>query len=89
MVNNFELTVPEPERQYWVELYPSWEETIIHVNGFEGGVLMGLIMHANEKAHRALYDVWKQLVAIKKVVEEEAGVTKGESNGREDSAGKS
>ncbi len=76
VTNNFELTVPEPERQYWVELYPSWAEKTIHVNGFEGGVLMGLIMQANEDAHGALYDVWKQLVAIKKVIEEEAGVTK-------------
>ncbi|GAI96727.1 unnamed protein product, partial [marine sediment metagenome] len=29
VTKNFELAVPEPERQYWVELYPSWEEKTI------------------------------------------------------------
>lgn len=76
VTNNFELTVPEPERQYWVELYPSWEEKTIHVNGFEGGVLMGLIMQAEDRPWQALDGVWKQLVALKKAAEAEAGVTK-------------
>ncbi|MBA7676472.1 hypothetical protein ES703_84713 [subsurface metagenome] len=37
---------------------------------------MGLIMQAEDKSRRALDDVWKQLVALKKKAEEEAGVRK-------------
>lgn len=76
VTSNFELTIPEPERQDWVELYPSWDASTLKINGFEGGILMGLVMQADEKARRALHDVWKQLVALKKAAEEEAGVTK-------------
>ncbi len=77
VTNNFELVVTEPERQYWVELYPSWDTQTLKVNAFEGGCLMGLIMQAEEDRTRsALDDVWKQLVALKKAAEKEAGVTK-------------
>jgi len=74
--NDFELAVPEPERQYWVELYPSWDTQTLKVNAFEGGCLMGLITQAEDRVRLTLDGVWKQLVALKKAAEEEAGVTK-------------
>ena len=76
VISNFELAVPEPERKYWVELYPSWDTQTIKANAFEGGCLMGLITQAEDLTRLALDDVWKQLVALKKAAEEEAGVTK-------------
>ena len=76
MTNNFELAVPECERKDWLELYSSWDYRTIKVNAFEGGCLMGLIMQAEDRTRPALDDVWKQLVALKKAAEEEAGVTK-------------
>ena len=76
VTNKFELAVPEPERKDWIELYPSWEEKTLHLNGFQLGVLTGLIMQANDRSRLALDDVMKQLMAIKKVIEEEAGVKK-------------
>ena len=76
VATNFELAVPEPERKDWIELYPSWEEKTFHVNGFEVGALMGLLMQADERTRLALDGVWKQLMAIRKVIEDETGVTK-------------
>ena len=76
VTNNFELAVPEPERHYWVELYPSRDTQILKVNAFEGGCLMGLITQAEGRVRLSLDGVWKQLVALKKAAEEEAGVTK-------------
>ena len=76
VTSNYELAVPEPERPYWVEIYPSWEEKTLHLNGFELGFLTGLIMQADDRTRLALDGVWKQLMTIKKVIEEEAGVTK-------------
>lgn len=76
VTNNFELAVTEPERPYWVELYPSWDTQTLKVNAFEGGCLMGLIMQAEDQARLSLDDVWKQLVVLIKAAEEEAGVTK-------------
>ena len=76
VTNNFELTVPEPERQYWVELYPSWEEKTIHVNSFEGGVLMGMIEGAEERLKPSLSGIRGQLIAMRKDIEKAAGVVK-------------
>ena len=76
VTNDFELMVPEPERPYWVELYPSWDTQTLKINALEGGILMGLIMQAEDRPRLALDDIWKQLVALKKRAEEEAGVTK-------------
>ena len=76
VTNNFELAVPEWERKDWIELYPSWEEKTLHLNGFELGVLTGLLMQADDRTRLHLDRVWKQLMTIKKVIEEEAGVKK-------------
>lgn len=76
VTNNFELVVPEPERKDWIELYPSWEEKTLHLNGFQLGILTGLIMQANDRTRHYLDGVMKQLMTIKKVIEEEAGVKK-------------
>ena len=76
VTNNFELAVPKPERKDWVELYPSWEEKTLHLNGYELGVLTGLIVQANDRSRLALNGVMKQLMAIKRVIEAEAGVKK-------------
>ena len=76
VTRNYELAVPEPERPYWVEIYPSWDIRTLKINGFEGGVLMGLIMQAEDQPRLALDNVWKQLVALKKKAEREAGVEK-------------
>jgi len=76
VTNNFELAVPEPERKDWIELYPSWEKKTLHLNGFQLGVLTGLVMKANPMTRRLLDGVMKQLMAIKKVIEAEAGVKK-------------
>jgi len=75
VTSQFEL-VPEPERKYWVEIYPSWDISTLKINPFEGGSLMGLIMQAEGQARLALDGVWKQLVVLKKAAEEAAGVTK-------------
>ena len=76
VTNNFELTLPETERPCWIELYPSWEEKTLHLNCFELGVLTGLLIQADDRTRLALDGVLKQLMTIKKVIEEEAGVTK-------------
>ena len=76
VTGNYELAVTEPERPYWVEIYPSWEEKTFHVNGFEVGALTGLLMQADQRTRLALDGVWKQLMVIRKVIEDEAGVTK-------------
>ena len=76
VTNDFELVIPETERSCWIEIYPEWDHRTLKINEFEGGILMGLVMQANENARSGLNDVWKQLVALKKAAEEEAGVTK-------------
>ena len=48
----------------------------IKLNSFEAGVLMGVIIQLNDRERQALKPVYEQLVALKKQVEEEAGVTK-------------
>ncbi|MBA7637852.1 hypothetical protein ES703_45501 [subsurface metagenome] len=48
----------------------------IKLNGYEMGVLMGVMMQSDEVSKRALKPVWGQLIAFKKQFEEEAGVTK-------------
>ncbi|MBA7692278.1 hypothetical protein ES703_100841 [subsurface metagenome] len=52
------------------------QDRLIKVNHFECGVLHGLMMQADDKPRRTLDGVYKQLVAIKKKLEEEAGVKK-------------
>ena len=76
VTNNFELTVPEPERPYWIELYPGWDYLAIKVDGFQCGALMALVTMANPQTRQLLDSVWKQLVAGKKSAEEDAGVKK-------------
>ena len=76
VVNNFELAVPEWERKDWIELYPSWDYRTIKANGFQLGALLALVMTANPQTRQLLDSVLKQLVAIKKSVEEDAGVKK-------------
>ena len=76
VANNFELAVPEWERKDWIELYPGWDYRTIKADGFQLGALMALVMTANPQTRQLLDSVWKQLVALKKSVEEEAGVTK-------------
>lgn len=76
VTSDFELTVPEPERPYWIELYPSWDYRTIKANALQLGVLTALIMQALPQAQQILHDVQKQLLAIKKAAEEDAGVTK-------------
>ncbi len=76
VTSNYEMAVPEPERPYWVEIYPSWDISTLKINGFEGGVLMGLILQVEDRPRLALDGVWKQLVVLKKAAEEDAGVTK-------------
>ncbi|MBA7666562.1 hypothetical protein ES703_74643 [subsurface metagenome] len=48
----------------------------IKFNGFELGVLTGVIMQSDDRSQRALKPVWEQLMALKKQFEEETGVTK-------------
>lgn len=48
----------------------------IKLNGYEMGVLMGVMMQSDEVSKRALKPVWEQLIAFKKQFEEEAGVKK-------------
>ncbi|MBA7506586.1 hypothetical protein ES706_05278 [subsurface metagenome] len=48
----------------------------IKLNSFELGVLTGVIMQLDDRKQRALKPVWEQLIALKKQLEEEAGVTK-------------
>jgi len=76
VTNNFELVVPEPERPYWIELYPGWDYRTIKADGFQLGALMALVMTANPQTRQLLDSVWKQLVALKKSSEEDAGVKK-------------
>lgn len=76
VANNFELAVPEPERPYWIELYPSWDYRTIKANPLQCGVLTAMVMTANPQAQQMLHGVQKQLLAIKKGFEEDAGVTK-------------
>jgi len=76
VTSDFELAVPEPERPYWIELYPSWDYRTIKANALECGAMMALVMTALPQAQQILYGVQKQLIAIKKQAEEDAGVTK-------------
>jgi len=76
VTSNFELTVPEPERPYWIELYPSWDYRSIKADALQCGVLMAMVMTALPQTQRILDSVQKQLIAIKKQFEEDAGVTK-------------
>ena len=76
VTNNFELTVPEPERPYWIEFYPSWDYRTIKANPLQCGVLTAMVMTANPQAQQMMDSVQKQLIAIKKQFEEDAGVTK-------------
>jgi len=76
VTNDFELMVPEPERPYWIELYPSWDYRTIKANALQCGALMAMVMTANPQAQQILDGVQKQLIAIKKQFEEDAGVTK-------------
>lgn len=48
----------------------------IKLNGFELGVLTGVIMELDERKQRTLKPVWEQLIAFKKEFEQEAGVKK-------------
>jgi len=48
----------------------------IKLNSFEAGVLMGVIIQLDDRQRQALKPVYEQLVALKKQVEEEAGVKK-------------
>ncbi|MBA7620177.1 hypothetical protein ES703_27522 [subsurface metagenome] len=52
------------------------KEFTIKLNSFEEGVLVGLIMQAEDGVRQTLDGVWQQLMAHKKEVEQEAGVTK-------------
>ena len=52
------------------------KEFTITVNSFESGVLMGLVMQAEDRVKTSLNRVWQQLVAMKKEIEEEEGVRK-------------
>ncbi|GAH79957.1 unnamed protein product, partial [marine sediment metagenome] len=45
------------------------KECTIKVNAFECGVLFGLIMQAPDHSRKALDNVWKQLVTLKKHAE--------------------
>ena len=76
VTSDFELTVPEPERPYWIELYPSWDYRTIKANPLQCGILMAMVMTALPQVQRILDGVQKQLIAIKKQFEEDAGVTK-------------
>ena len=76
VATNFELVVPEPERPYWIELYPSWDYRTIKANALQCGAMMAMVMTANPQAQQILHDVQKQLIAIKKQFEGDAGVTK-------------
>jgi len=76
VTNNFELAVPEWERKDWIELYPSWDYRAIKANALQCGALMAMVMTANPRAQQILNGVQKQLIAIKKQAEEDAGVTK-------------
>lgn len=48
----------------------------IKLNAFEAGVLQALIMASDDRKQQALRPVWEQLLALKKQIEEEAGVQK-------------
>jgi len=76
VTNNFELAVPEWERKDWLELYPGWDYRTLKADGFQVGALMALVMQANPPTRQLLDSFWKQLVALKKSAEEDAGVKK-------------
>jgi len=52
------------------------KEYSIKVNPFEAGVLLALIITAEQETKQRLQGVYEQLVAFKKKAEEEAGVKK-------------
>ena len=54
----------------------SGRDYTIKLNSFEAGVLMGVIIQLDDRQRQALKSVYEQLVALKKQVEEEAGVKK-------------
>ncbi|TET10079.1 hypothetical protein E3J84_04455, partial [Candidatus Aerophobetes bacterium] len=49
---------------------------MLRVNAFEAGLLMGVIMQDEELIKHTLANVWKQLVEMKKEIEEAEGVKK-------------
>ncbi len=48
----------------------------IKLNGFECGVLMGVIIQLDDRQRQALKPVYEQLLALKKQIEKEEGVKK-------------
>lgn len=76
MTSDFEKLIPETERQDWLEIYPSWNCDIIKVNSVEAGALIGAIMNSGPIPPNILGSVWRQLMEIRKKIEEESGVTK-------------
>lgn len=76
VTNDFELTVTEAERPYWVEIYPSWDYRTIKANALQCGILTAMVMSALPQTQRIMDSVQKQLLAIKKQFEKDAGVTK-------------
>lgn len=48
----------------------------IKLNALECGVLTAVIMQLEDRKQQTLKGVWEQLIALKKQVEEEAGVKK-------------
>lgn len=48
----------------------------IKFNGYELGVLTSVILGLDDRARQLLKPVWEQLIALKKQLEEEAGVKK-------------
>lgn len=74
--DDFEKLVPEPERPDWIEIYPSWEFNPIKVSLNECGLLLGFLGYTDPQTRMMIDNVWKQLVALKKKAEEDAGVTK-------------
>ena len=54
----------------------SGRDYTIKLNGFELGILTGVIMQSDDRTRQLVKPVWEQLMALKKQFEEEAGVTK-------------
>lgn len=73
---NFEQAIPETERKDWIELFPSWDYRALKADGLQCGALMAIIMTANPMTRQICDSLWKQLIAIKKQAEEDAGVKK-------------
>ncbi|GAH53932.1 unnamed protein product, partial [marine sediment metagenome] len=56
--------------------WPNGRDFTIKLNGFELGVLAGVMMQLDDSKQQALKGLWDQLMAFKKQAEEEAGVKK-------------